>query len=109
MNTDNVIKFPIRNSTVKTEEDRITEDAQNFSLEAVEVLHDYIHDKTGVCIYDDELSGLTACLAELVAVIYFEMHGIDHPIKDLVDEIFPVDIQEDKIYTNFNDVNDDKD
>jgi hypothetical protein len=108
MNSDNVIKFPVKNSPVKTKDDRINEDAQNFSLEIVEVLHDHIHSITGLCIYDDELSGYTACLAELIAAMYLQMNGVEHPIiKDSIDEFFSVDISDDEIYNDLNDIDKD--
>ncbi len=106
--TDNVIKFPNKpteNVEVVTDELDLHRQSLSFAYEAIDNIHDMLHEETGDCIYtDDDYTAITIFLAEVISGMFLMSHGIEHPMQEIANDLFDdVDTDDEVGYNESND------
>lgn len=88
--TSNVIKFPSKQTTeTNTETMKIDQESLDFAYEFADILHHAIHEKSGTCIFTDELYiELGICLTEVISAIYLLSKGQEHPFQEIAKDLF---------------------
>ena len=106
--TDNVIKFPNKleeKVEVITDELDLHRQSLSFAYEAIDNIHDMLHEETGDCIYtDDDYTSITIFIAEVISGMFLMSHGVEHPMQEIADDLFnDVDISDEMDYSESND------
>jgi hypothetical protein len=102
---DNVIKFPKKETATVTvdEDDEILYQSLNIAHEALEQLHDILHEQTDECIYTDSAySNMITLFVEIVSAMYHMTQGKDHILQEIADDFFEetVDNPDEKDYND---------
>lgn len=102
--TDNVIHIPFEKMRRVKEEIENLDPSIVFSHYILDLIHDEIHEETGICIFEqEEYDPIIILLLETIGALHMKTQNKEHPIQKAAEDLFSVDIAMKSEYNVSND------